>query len=176
MERLSLDEIPDWQNFQQLVCGYFHAVKQDKEFNVDDVEVAVTGDGSDGGRDILVTLNVNDSINTFKRIWVVQCKFHNANISKSDLNDYNIPSLLHEYGAHGYLLVCRNSVTSPVSRMFEGLKANCPYKRSYAFWTGDDLLQRVRLKNNLIDHFFPKHSMFLKQQKVKAEEILKENQ
>jgi hypothetical protein len=176
MEILSLDEISSWQSFEDLVADYFRAVKQDGDFNVDDVLVQQTGSGADGGRDILVTLTVNDSIMSHKRTWVVQCKFYSNDINKSDLADVNIPSLLHQYGAHGYLLICKNHCTSPVSDMFEGFNDKCRFQRSYVVWSGNNLLKRIRLKSDLIEHYFPKHAEYLKKKEIGAEEILKENQ
>lgn len=175
MDTLSLEEISNWQCFEDLVADYFRAIKQDSEFNVDDVVVLQTGSGSDGGRDILVTITVNDSIMTFKRIWVVQCKFYNRDVSKSELTDINIPSLLHQYGAHGYLLVCKKHYTSRLSDMFEGLNAKCHFQRSYLIWNGNNLIKRVRLKSDLIETYFPKHNAYLKQKEEGADQILKEN-
>lgn len=175
MEILSLEEISNWQCFEDLVADYFRAVKQDSEFNVNEVIVQPSGSGTDGGRDILVTLTVDDSIMIYKRIWVVQCKFHNRDISKSELADINIPSLLHQYGAHGYLLVCKKHYTSPVSEMFEGFNKNCHFQRSYTIWNGNSLLKRVRLKTDLLEHYFPKHTAYLKQKEAEADQLLKEN-
>ena len=52
----------------------------------------------------------------------MQCKFYDRSVSKTELSDINIPTLIHEYGAHGYLLVCKGGVTSTVSTMFENLR------------------------------------------------------
>lgn len=172
MNILSLIEIPDWQSFENLVADYFREVKQDDEFNIDDVEVLPTGTGSDGGRDILVKFTVDDSVMTFKRVWVVQCKFYEADVNKGHLSDINIPSLLHQYGASGYLLVCKNHYTAPLSDMIEGFNEHCPFKRSYKIWNGSDLLKRVRLKNNIIEHHFPQHFLFLRQEESKTGKIL----
>lgn len=176
MEILSLKEIIDWKSFEDLVAAYFNAARQDNDFNVDTVEVKKTGSGSDGGRDILVTLTVNDSVSSFQRIWVVQCKFYEVDVNKSHLADINIPSLLHQYGAHGYLLVCKNGVTSTVSQMLEELSKNCWSKRSYLFWNGNDLLKRVRLKDDLLRHYFPKFYSFIEEKtKNKVVDVLKES-
>ncbi|MBN8650736.1 MAG: restriction endonuclease [Cytophagales bacterium] len=74
MKVLSLTEIKNWKTFEDLIANYFREVKRDNEFNIDDVIVQPTGTGSDGGRDILVTFTVDDSVMTFQRKWVVQCK------------------------------------------------------------------------------------------------------
>lgn len=176
LEILSLEEIQDWRSFEDLIASYFKTVRQDNEFNVTDVEVLQTGSGSDGGRDILVTLNVNDSIVVCKRIWVIQCKFLDRDVNKSDLADLNIPSLLHEYGAHGYLLVCKKHITSPVSNMFDGFNKNCKFERKYEVWNGNSLLQRIRVKSDLISHYFPKHNAYLKRKEKEAENRINELQ
>ncbi len=174
MEILSLTEIRDGQQFEDLVADYFREVKNDNEFNVDDVIIQQTGTGSDGGRDILVTFTVDDSIMTFTRKWVIQCKFYKEDVNKGHLSDINIPSLLHEYGADGYLLVCKNHYTSPVSKMFEGFNKECPFKRCYWIWNGQGILNRIRLKGNIIKNYFPKHSKYINQESIKADQIIKE--
>lgn len=169
MEILSLDEIKNWRSFEDLMADYFREVKNDKELNIDSVTVLPTGTGSDGGRDILIELLVDDSILSFKRKWVIQCKFYKQDIGKGHLADINIPSLLHEYGADGYLLICRNHYTAPVSKMFEGFNAECPFKRSYLIWNGSTVISRIRFKDKLIDNYFPKHSRHMKLEQKKAE-------
>jgi hypothetical protein len=161
MDRLSFDEIDNWQVFEDLVADYFREIKGDQEFNVTNVEVRQTGAGGDGGRDILVTLSVNDSIVSFERIWVVQCKFYARDVSKSHLFDVNIPSLIHEYGADGYLLICKNHVTASLSTMIENLKDNCRFKYHYENWNGTNFLSRIRMKPRLIENYFPLHNAYL---------------
>jgi len=166
MEILSLEEITSWQSFEDLVADYFREVKNDNEFNINNVIVQQTGTGTDGGRDILVEFTMDDSISTFNRMWIIQCKFYKKDVNKSHLSDINIPSLLHQYGADGYLLVCKNHYTSPVSVMFEGFNKNCPFKRSYCIWSGQNLLGRIRLKENIVNNYFQKYSQYIKQEQI----------
>lgn len=162
MNELSLTEINDWRNFEDLVADYFREVKQDNEYNVESVEVKQTGKGPDGGRDILVTLVVHDSIMPFKRTWVVQCKFQENDIGKSGISDVNIPTLIHEYAANGYLLVCKKDVNSKLTESFERLNDGCRLGFKYHYWSGNNLLNRVRLKDKLIERYFPRHAAYLK--------------
>jgi hypothetical protein len=60
--------------------------------------------------------------------------------------------------------------------MFEGFNDKCRFQRSYVVWSGNNLLKRIRLKSDLIEHYFPKHAEYLKKKEIGAEEILKENQ
>ena len=143
-----------------LVADYFRASKE--ESNVVDVQVEPSGVGSDGGRDILVTLQMTDSILPFNRKWVVQCKFNEKAISKADLSDVNIPTLIHEYGANGYLLVCKNNVTAKISEMFENLRQKCRLGYSYEFWQGNAFKGRIRVKPEIIEQYFPEHNEYLK--------------
>ena len=96
--QLDFSEIQDWQQFEDLALAYFELVKNE-ENNISEVFIEPSGIGSDGGRDILLTLTVNDSLITFKRKWVIQCKFYNSAVTKDKLSDINIPGLIHEYGA-----------------------------------------------------------------------------
>ena len=156
--KISITEIEDWEEFEDLVAAYFREVKN--ENNIIDVKVEPSGKGSDGGRDILVTFEVNDSIITYTRKWVVQCKFYDNAISKKDLATVNIPSIIHEYGADGYLLVCKNNPSQKVTEMFENFRNNCRFKYSYLIWDGRLLLNRILTKDNLLKHYFPKYFKF----------------
>jgi hypothetical protein len=160
--KLSLVEIKNWKEFEDLIAAYFRATKKEK--NIIDIKVEPSGTGSDGGRDILVTFDVNDSLVTFKRKWVIQCKFHNKDISKSHLSNVNIPSLVHEYGANGYLLVCKKGVTSKVSEMFENLSKNCSFKYHYEIWNGNNFINLILTNDSLIKMYFPKYHKFIKKQ------------
>ena len=171
MDELSYTEISDWRVFEDLVADYFREVKQDNEYNVDSVEVRQTGKGSDGGRDIVVTLTLDDSVLPFKRIWVIQCKFHESEIGKSELSDVNIPTLIHEYKANGYLLVCKSDVGARLTESFERLNDNCKFGFKYHYWNGNNLLSRIRFKDKLIEHYFPKHAEYLKSKEKIADEI-----
>jgi hypothetical protein len=157
---ITFDEIVDWHQFESLVAAYFELLKEEDN-NVVNVEVKPTGTGSDGGRDILVVFLVTDSITPFERRWVVQCKFKEQSVSKSDLNDVNIPSLIHQYGADGYLLVCKGNVSSRVTEMFEGLNDKCRFKYRYEIWQGEQFRKRLLFKYSLIKQFFPEHDEFL---------------
>src|SRR5688572_16648713 len=99
---IEFDEVPNWQTFENLVADYFRSIKEQK--NIVDITVDQSGEGPDGGRDILITFQISDTIAQFFRKWVVQCKFYDRPVSKAELADINIPTLIHEYGADGYLL------------------------------------------------------------------------
>lgn len=157
---VTFEEIFSWQQFESLVAAYFELLK-DEDNNVFHVDVRSTGVGGDGGRDILVVFSVTDSVSTFERRWVVQCKFQEHAVSKSDLSNANIPSLIHEYGADGYLLVCKGRVSSTVSDMFERLNVECRFRYKYAIWDGEQFRQRLLIKHRLIQQFFPEYDEFL---------------
>jgi len=162
--KLDLDEISDWQTFESLLTDYFKEVKEDR--NIKDIIVEPSGEGSDGGRDILVTFLITDSVVSFERKWVVQCKFYQRAVSKAELASVNIPTLIHEYNADGYLLVCRGNVTSNVSKMFEDLRAKCKMGYSYIIWTASDLITQLLVQppQPLIQKYFPEYYEFLRAQ------------
>jgi hypothetical protein len=56
---IEFDEIPNWQAFEDLVADYFRGIKDQK--NITDITVEQSGEGADGGRDILVTFQLTDS-------------------------------------------------------------------------------------------------------------------
>lgn len=152
---LSFDEIANWQVFEELVTAYFKHIQKDSGNNITEVRVEPSGEGTDGGRDVLVTFRVSDSIDIFERKWIIQCKYYTNSLSKRDLASVNIPSLIHEYAADGYLLVCKNGVTSNVSNMFENFRRNCRLGYTYEIWTGTDFLRRIRFSNEILEEFFP---------------------
>jgi hypothetical protein len=158
--KIDFDEISSWREFEELVADYFRIIKEESKY-MTEVDIKPTGVGSDGGRDILVTFRLTDEVDSFERKWVVQCKFHNAAITKAILSSVNIPSLIHEYGANGYLLVCKNDITSKVSDMFENLNRECLFKYKYRFWTGEDFKSRLLPKYSLIQRYFPEHYEYI---------------
>lgn len=156
---LDFGEIADWRQFENLITAYFREVEKEK--NIVDIQVDPSGVGPDGGRDILITFEMTDSIVPFTRKWVVQCKFYDRVISKADLVTINIPSLIHEYGADGYLLICKGDVSSTVTGMFENLRRECRLGYSYMIWTGDQLKNMLRVKVSLFPAYFPEYHEFL---------------
>lgn len=163
--RLSLDEIHSWKDFEDLIADYFRLIKNADENSLIEVRVDPSGEGTDGGRDVFLIFRINDSISIYERRWVVQCKFYTKSLSTRDINSVNIPTLIHQYGAEGYLLVCKNSVSSKVSEMFEDLRKNCCFNYSYEIWDGNILLSKLLVKPELIKKFFPKYQDYLEEKK-----------
>lgn len=166
---IKFSEISDWKMFEDLVADYFREVKEQK--NIINISVEPSGEGSDGGRDILVTFQLTDSIMSFKRKWVIQCKFYTKAVSKTQLSTINIPSLIHEYNADGYLLVCKNSVTSSVTTMFENFRNRCKFGYSYMIWTGSEFANQLYLQPPfpLIQKYFPEYHEFIQVRQREAE-------
>ncbi len=129
--QLSFEEIPDWETFEELVASYFRCIKNDNDNNLISVEVVPSGNGADGGVDILLTFELSDSIRRFKRKWVVQCKFVEESVGKSNISNANIPTLIHEYNAVGYLLIVKKDVTKLLVDSFRNLNENCKFGYKY---------------------------------------------
>lgn len=162
---ISLDDISDDQQFENLVADYFREMRDAK--NITDVDVKPPSEGSDGGRDILVTFRFSDSIVSFERRWVIQCKFWKKSVSPSAIGTTNIPTLIHQYNADGYLLVCKNNVTSGLTKMFDKLLENCRMRYSYIIWNGEAFktqLYTLRAESPLIQKYFPDFYQFVKSQ------------
>jgi len=156
---LDFNEITDDRQFEDLVVSYFEDLKHEKAHKIIDIYVKPSGSGTDGGRDILVTFIVSDSVVTFERRWVVQCKFHSSNISTDKIADINLPTLLHSYKASGYLLVCKQKPTAKLTELFERLEKNCKFENKYAIWSGEQLkrLILVKSKKEILQQYFPKY-------------------
>lgn len=159
--KFDFDEIRDGTHFEDLVCAYFKELKKGKNSNISNVKTKQSGVGTDGGRDILVEFDLYDEVVDFKRIWVVQCKFHEANVSPTHINSINIPSLIHSYRAAGYLLICKNNPTSGVTELFERLNDECKFKYHYECWTGEVFKSKLGVAEKLHPQFFPKYHQFI---------------
>lgn len=165
---LDFDEISDGNKFENLVVSYFEDLKNENPDKIVDIEVKPSGTGTDGGRDILVSFKVSDTVTTFERRWVVQCKFHASDISTDKISDINIPTLLHSYNASGYLLVCRKKPTSKLTELFERLEKNCKFENKYTIWNGDQLKRLIYLKSKkeILKQYFPKYYKYCLKNKL----------
>ncbi len=150
-------EIRDAIHFEELVTAYFENLRDEEPNNIVDIKVYPSGIGTDGGRDILVTLKVADGIETFMRRWIIQCKFHKKNISTDEIADINIPTLIYSYKASGYLLICRKKPTSKLTDFFERLENNCIFGYKYLVWSGEQFKMRLLPKKNILQQFFPNY-------------------
>jgi hypothetical protein len=162
---IDFSEISDGLHFENLVADYFKEMKDAK--NIIEVDVKPPSEGSDGGRDILVSFRFTDSIQSFVRRWVVQCKFWKNSVPPSSLSSVNIPTLIHQYNANGYLLVCKSNVTSGVAKMFEQLGQNCSMHYRYVIWNGEAFksqLVTLRSDSPLLKKYFPAYQKFVKSQ------------
>ena len=159
MNKLSFDEIKSGEEFEDLVAAYFRIIKNDEGNSLSDVQVKQSGKGSDGGRDILLVFELYDSIVRFQRKWVIQCKFlSKSSTGKSDIGDINIPTLIHEYGADGYLLIVRNEVTNELQSIFDILNQSCKLGYKYEIWRGNQFLEFLEeTPQTLIKRYFPKY-------------------
>jgi len=156
MNKLDFIEIGGHEIFESLVASYFSEIKSKDDNQITEIRVEPTGEGPDGGRDILITCRLSDSIVCFERKWVIQCKFYNK-LRKSDMDRISIQSLIAEYGANGYLLVCKGGVTAGVTEAFEKWRLNCNMNYNYELWQGFDFLNRLYMTTNLHRQFFPKY-------------------
>lgn len=155
---LSFDEIKTPQKFEALVAAFFGLKKSTKKQNITNVEVKSSGEGPDGGVDILVEFMFSDGISEFKRRWVIQCKFHTRSISPAMLSDNNIPCLIHSYGADGYLLICRENTTQKLKELFDRLNCECRFKYRYELWTGEMFKTQLLIADKqLKKQFFPQY-------------------
>ena len=166
--KLTFDEIEDDKIFEELTASYFRELKESPDNNITGIEVKETGEGTDGGRDILIEFNLSDDIKVFKRKWVIQCKFREDSISPTHLKSVNIPTLIHSYNAQGYLLICKKRATSGVTELFERLNEQCKDKYHYECWNGSQFLSKLILQEKIQKLFFPKYYEYIQTFKPKA--------
>lgn len=155
--KLDFNEIQNGDTFEDLVVSYFENLKNEKSKEIIDIVIKPTGPGADGGRDILVNFMITDSLMTFERRWVIQCKFHSKNVSTDKIADINIPTLLHSYKASGYLLICKEKATSKLTQPFERLEQNCIFGNKYIVWSGNTFKLNIlnNSNKNILKQYFP---------------------
>lgn len=154
MKRLSFDEIKDADQFEDLTAAYFRLLHNEHNA-VKEILVDQSGKGTDGGVDVSIKVKVNDGLINFNRNWIIQCKFYEGTVSPSKMATINIPSLVHSHQAVGYLLVCKNGVTSGLTDLFRNLNRDCTFGYAYTIWKGDEFLKRIRFHHSLLESFFP---------------------
>ena len=165
---LNFSEILTPSKFEDLVVAHFEELRKENGSNIVDINIKPSGEGVDGGRDILLNFQVSDSLSSFKRTWVVQCKFRTSNVSPSAINNINIPTLLYSYQASGYLLVCKQKPTSKLTDLFERLETNCPLGNKFTIWSGEQFKRLLLTKSNptILKQFFPKYYAYCIKNKI----------
>lgn len=158
MPELSFKEIEDWRQFENLIAAFFESLKNAPGTNITEINVKQSGDGPDGGKDIIVDMDVTDFIaKSFRRRWLIQCKFNNRAIGLKDINTVNIPTLIHSQSACGYLLICGGAVTSGLEQYIANLnKQDVHFKYHYEVWNGDKFKGKLYVAAPTIhQQFFP---------------------
>ena len=170
LRQITFVEINGWQMFQDLVADYFRHLKND---SIKDVQVKPVGIGQDGGVDIFVDFLLTDSVQTYKRKWLVQCKFYNKIVLKSHLKDIDPQSLVSEHGADGYLLVCKNDVQSGLASALERYQANSSNNRCFAYWSGNQFITQLYNMplRPVIQRYFPRYYEYAHAQEKKVQDI-----
>jgi hypothetical protein len=111
-----------------------------------------------------VNQKTDDAPTTTGGIWVVQCKYSTGgSVGLGAISDVDIPTLIHEYAAAGYLLVSNATLSSPLTEKFEHLQDNCRFGWSFKFWDGDAYLERIRVQPSVWPEYFPTYDWFMKE-------------
>jgi hypothetical protein len=163
-KKLIIDSIVDWQVFEDLVAAYFNNLKYENSI-YKNIVVDKSGNGPDGGKDIIVDIEMDDGFVCFKRKWVIQCKCFNRTVNTSAMTSVNIPTLVHSQGANGYLLICKKRVSSNLMNMFNSLRRSCKFKYHYEVWDGPTFTQKLSHGNNMkiYKQFFPDYYEYIRQ-------------
>ncbi len=121
-----------------------------------------TGIGPDGGRDLVLTEELNGSLSKKERKWIISCK-HFANAGKTGrsvgLDDLgNLILDCQAINAEGYILACSTYPSSSVVRRLEEIEDN--NKIFTRIWDGIEIEKRLLTPNTfgLIHTFFPTSS------------------
>lgn len=115
-----------------------------------------TGQGSDGGRDLLVEEKLQGTLQDGKRLWLVDCK-HKAHSGKpvnlSDVSD--ITDRCKSVGAEGILIACSTHVSSGLSRRLQEICNKNNFLSE--IWDGVALERKLISPNayHVAQQFFP---------------------
>lgn len=157
LSKLDFIEIHDGNQFELLVYECVLSMYKNTMNPLELDDIIQPSEGTDGGVDFHFTVRMNDNLSTITRKWLVQCKFNKRKLYPKQIGEINIPTLIHQHGAVGYLLVTNTGVTTNVGKMFEELNRNCNFRYKYKIWTGIDLRNIIGQDDNIIKHYFPKY-------------------
>jgi len=115
---------------------------------------------------------------THKIRWVVQCKCYDRDVTVNNINDVNIPTLIHRHKANGYLLVCKKGIHNGIVEYFQDLNKQCKMNYNYIHWCGEDFLRKLVLldwRRPYFNLYFNKYHLFMKKQEVIMKNFNKAN-
>lgn len=173
--KISLEEIEDWEEFQDLVQAFFKALVKREDSLVKVVRAKKTGRGSDGGRDILVEMEMDDGIQAFTRRWVVQCKANGKARRTEKAAVEGVRDLLDVYKADGFLLICKARASAKLTQLLEELEKSDPRGRCYVYWDGPQFCNLLYPLEDIIRVFFPQYhaAVTAMKAKVNTEKLLR---
>lgn len=163
MKNLEFSEIRNDNQFESLAASYFKHLYEKTDGVL--VDTKVTGEEQDGGVDVILKLKTQGPIVEYERKWVIECKFYTRKVNLDAIKNHNIPTLIHQHNAAGYLLICSNGVSSSVFKKFAELNKNCNFKYRYEIWNGETFKSNIlTLRNNklLLQQYFPSYYNFLR--------------
>src|SRR5687767_9665039 len=99
-----------------------------------------SGVGSDGGRDLLFDEPGLAVLGKKPRRWVVSCKDKSASGMSVGVGDIGpVVDVMHQHGAHGYLLVCTTQPSSGVVERLRAIETQAGGIRAAHIWDGATL-------------------------------------
>lgn len=117
-----------------------------------------SGDGPDGGRDLLARARVDGPLRDFTRTWVVECKDHSESGRSVGLSEVqSIADRLLQHRADGFLLVVTTGVSSGLKARLDAIHQDPRTGFVTQVWDGDDLT-RMLLEpgaEDLLRQYFP---------------------
>lgn len=122
------------------------------------LKVYWSGNGPDGGKDLICIEEDNSIFVKSSKKWLVQCKhkaISGASVGISDLDD--IVTSCTQFGCDGYLLVTSTQPSSSVVRRLEDITSNHSSSILATYWDGVDIERKLRTPSqwHIAQHFFP---------------------
>jgi hypothetical protein len=117
---------------------------------------AWSGQGPDGGRDLIAMEPGVADFGGFARKWLVSCKdnaFNGRAVGFADVRE--VPGRLAQHGCQGFLLVCTTHPSSGLMETFRGWRDNTPYL--FHYWDEPilHLLLRRSEASTVLATYFP---------------------
>ena len=148
MSTVNFKDLPNGTKFEQLIRELIHREGYD--------DITWTGQGPDGGRDLLFSENLVGSLSQCNRRWVVSCK-HNAHSGKSvGISDIDgIIDSCKSVKAGGFILACSTHPSAAVVTRLKEIQENNEIITK--IWDGVHLTNKLISPNcySLLNIFFP---------------------
>ncbi len=121
-------------------------------------DISLSGEGPDGGKDMLARISVLAPLRPHPRTWVVECKDNSVAERSVGVGDVaSITDRLFQHRADGFLLVTTTRATSGLTARLDAIHDDPRTPFVTAIWDGDELTRMLLEESarDLLRQYFP---------------------